>query len=75
MINKQSGIFGVVEGSLAHRPFFVLKDFVCLFKAAALLHTLPLDVAFLQLFQKSVGSRETLEDGMSILIIQKLYNT
>lgn len=68
--NKESS--RVAKGSLAYRPFFVLKHFVGLFKAAALLHTLPLYVPFLQLFQESVGSWETLEDGVSILIIKKL---
>lgn len=68
--NKESS--RVVKGSLAYRPFFVLKHFVGLLEAAALLHTLPLNVPFLQLFQESVGSWETLEDGVSILIIKKL---
>lgn len=61
----------VLALALAYRPLFVLKHLVGLLEAAALLHTLPLNVTFLQLFQESVGSGESLEDGVSILIIKK----
>lgn len=59
----------------AHRSLFVLKHFIGLFEAAALLTTLPLYVPLSQLLQVAVGSRETLQDRMSILITEERCNT
>lgn len=61
--------------ALTHRSLFVLKHFIGLFEAAALLTTLPLDVPLSQLLKKAIGSRETLQDGVSILTIQECCNT
>lgn len=61
--------------ALAHRSLFVLKHFIGLFEAAALLSTLPLNVPLSQLLQEAIGSRQTLQDGVSILTIEECCNT
>lgn len=59
----------------AHRSLFVLKYFIGLFEAAALLTTLPLNVPQSQFLQEAIGSRETLQDRVSILAIEECCNT
>lgn len=49
--------------------FLVLKHFVGLLEAAALLHTLPLDVALPKLLQEPISPWKTLEERVCILPI------
>lgn len=65
----------VMSPACAHRSFFVLKHFIGLFEGAALLTALPLNVPLSQLFQEAIGSRKTLQDGVSILTIDECYKT
>lgn len=59
----------------AHRSLFVLEHLIGFFKTAALLDTLPFDVPLSQLLHVAIGSRESFQEGVSILKSQECCNT